>query len=180
MELVEDAGGRFAASCCALGARSSWHISIIGRDKRIRGRGKSGHFERMEMIGSIQEIPCLQLDCKTIAEGKPKGLCRLLALPSQKGDTLYSPLYTPATPSMSCMLLPLPTPPPSKMRKNALATMLSVSCREIHRSCKGLIPSILRSHSRRCLSAATISTSLSTTISRSQYLFLIVGEAVKS
>ena len=64
--------------------------------------------------------------------------------------------------------------------KNASALMLSFSCREIHRSCKVLIPSILRSHSGRCLSAATNSTSLSTTIGRSQHPFSIVGEAVKS
>src|SRR6266536_2154061 len=73
MELVGDAGGRFAASCCALGTRSCWHISIRGRDKSIRGKGKSGHFEGMEMIGSIQEILCLlltaQLDCKKDGRG---------------------------------------------------------------------------------------------------------------
>lgn len=73
LELVEDAGllwGRFAASCCALGARSSWHIGIRDGDK-------SGHFERVEMIGSIQEILCLllaaQMGCKMMTEGEIKG-----------------------------------------------------------------------------------------------------------
>jgi hypothetical protein len=73
MELVADAGGRFAMSCCALGTRSCWHISIRGRDKSIRGKGKSGHFEHMEIIGSIQEILCLlliaQLDSKKDGRG---------------------------------------------------------------------------------------------------------------
>jgi hypothetical protein len=50
LELVEDARllrGRFAASCYAPGARSSWFI-----------RDKSSHLERAEMIGSIQRILC--------------------------------------------------------------------------------------------------------------------------
>jgi hypothetical protein len=101
LELVEDADllrGRFAAGYYALEARRSWHISIRG--------GKSGYLERVEMIGSSQEILCsvlaAQLDCRkdNRDQGKLKGLCRLLAIPSQKGDTLYSPLYTPAMPSM--------------------------------------------------------------------------------
>ena len=52
LELVEDAGlfqGRFAAGCCALGARSGWHVGI-------RFEGKSGHLERVEMIGGIQGV----------------------------------------------------------------------------------------------------------------------------
>jgi hypothetical protein len=62
------------------------------------------------------------------------------------------------------MLVPLLTTPLLKIPKYALVTMLSVLCREIYRSCKALIPSILYSYSGKCLSVVTISTSLSTTI----------------
>jgi hypothetical protein len=73
LELVEDADlfrGRFAAGCCALGARSGWHVGI-------RFEGKSGHFKRVEMIGSSREILrwllAVQLDYKMVAEGEIKG-----------------------------------------------------------------------------------------------------------
>ena len=52
LELVEDIGlfrGRLVAGCCALGARSSWHVNV-------RFEGKSGHLERVEMIGSSREV----------------------------------------------------------------------------------------------------------------------------
>jgi hypothetical protein len=184
MELVGDAGGRFAASCCALGTRSCWHISIRGRDKGIRGKGKSGHFERMEMIGSIQEILCLlltaQLDCKKDGRGGNQRAyvgfshyTRRKGISSTARCTLLSRHPCHARSSSNA-------PSIQNAKKNASVTMLSVSCRKIHRSCKALIPSILHSHSGKCLSAATISTSLSTTIGRSQYLFSIVGEAVKN
>ena len=42
--------GRFAAGCCALGARRSWLVGILWFE------GKSGHLERVEMIGSGREI----------------------------------------------------------------------------------------------------------------------------
>jgi hypothetical protein len=45
LEFVDEAGwlrGRFAVSCCALGARRGWHINI-------RDGGKSGHLECVEM-----------------------------------------------------------------------------------------------------------------------------------
>jgi hypothetical protein len=54
LELVEDAGlfqGRFAAGCCALRVRRSWPVGILWF------KGKSGHLERVEMIGSSREIP---------------------------------------------------------------------------------------------------------------------------
>jgi len=61
LELVEDADwlqGRFAAACCALGTRSGWHVSIWFE-------GQSGHLERVEIFGSIQEIFCLLLAVET-------------------------------------------------------------------------------------------------------------------
>jgi len=64
LELVEDAvlfWGRSAAGCCALGARSSW---LVG----IRFEGKSGHLERVDMVGSSREVLrwllAVQLNCK--------------------------------------------------------------------------------------------------------------------
>jgi hypothetical protein len=64
LELVEDADSirsRFAASCCALGARRIWHVGIWFE-------GKSGHLERVETIESSREILgwllAAQLDCK--------------------------------------------------------------------------------------------------------------------
>jgi hypothetical protein len=65
------------------------------------------------------------------------------------------------------------------LRENASASMRPLSCREIRRSCKALLPSILRSHTGICPSAAVNPTSLCTTIGRSQYHLSIVGEVVK-
>ena len=52
---------RFVAGCCALRARRSW---LVG----IRFEGKSGHLERVGMIGSSREVLrrllAVQLDCK--------------------------------------------------------------------------------------------------------------------
>jgi hypothetical protein len=50
LELIADAGLLWRR----LAARSGWHIDI-------RFEGKSGHFERVEKIGSSQEILCLLL-----------------------------------------------------------------------------------------------------------------------
>ena len=62
LELIEDADllrGRFAAGYCALGARRSWNISILWFE------GKSGHLERVKMIGSSQRNSLLGAGCTT-------------------------------------------------------------------------------------------------------------------
>jgi hypothetical protein len=46
------------ATCYALGTRSSWYISIWFE-------GQSGHLERMEIFGSIQDIFYLLLAVET-------------------------------------------------------------------------------------------------------------------
>jgi hypothetical protein len=53
LELVEDTDllrGRSVAGCCALGAQRSWLVGILWCE------GKSGHLDRAEMIGSVQEV----------------------------------------------------------------------------------------------------------------------------
>jgi hypothetical protein len=57
LELVEDAGllrGRFAASCCALRARSSWHISIRDGDKKwpFRACGNDWKYSRNSLLAA--------------------------------------------------------------------------------------------------------------------------------
>jgi hypothetical protein len=102
--------------------------------------------------------------------GKSKGLCSFLALPLQNPDTSSRTPYAPSVcrdPSSSNF----------SSVQNTSASMLPDSCRKIHRTCNTLVSSILRSHSERCLSATTVSTSLSTTIGRSQRPFSIVNEA---
>jgi len=134
LNLVKDADwprGSFSVACYAFGARSSWHISI-------RDGGKNSHFECVKIIRSSQEILCLllavQLDCKMIADrGKSKGSCKLLVLSSQNWNTPCGPPYNSCYASL----------PDVFTVKNASALMLSFSCREIHRSCKVLISSIL-------------------------------------
>jgi hypothetical protein len=158
------------AGCCAPGARRSWHVSV-----RF---GKRSHLERVETIGSIREVLGWPAGCTTGLQkdgrdGESKGSCRLLALPSQNRNMLCGPPYTPA--------MPCEAPPSDHSSVNsASSSMLPLSCRETHRSCKALRPVILRFYAGRCPSAATISPSLSTTIGRSQYPFSIVGEAAKS
>jgi hypothetical protein len=52
LEIVEDASllrGSFTAGCYTFGTRRSWHVNI-------RFEGKSGHLERVEMIGGIQGV----------------------------------------------------------------------------------------------------------------------------
>lgn len=53
LELVKNADlfrGSFAAGCCALRPRRSWLVGILWFE------GKSGHLERVEMIGSIKKF----------------------------------------------------------------------------------------------------------------------------
>ena len=93
--------GRSAAGCCALGARRSWLVGILWFE------GKSGHLERVEMVGSIRKVLgwllAAQLDCRKMAEtGKSKGSSRLLALASQNRNTPYGP----ACHAMPCHSLP--------------------------------------------------------------------------
>ena len=110
LELVEDADlfrGRFAAGCCALKARRSWLVGILWFE------GKSGHLERVEMVGSIREVLgwllATQLDCRKMVEtGKSKGSCRLLALPSKNRNTPCGPPCY----AMPCQASPLLTPSP--------------------------------------------------------------------
>lgn len=103
LELVEDIEllrGRFAAGCCALGARSSWHIIVRNRDK-------SSHLERVEILRNSQEILCFllvaQLDCKKAAKAaESKSSYKFLTPLSQNRNTFCGPLYTPAVLDSPC------------------------------------------------------------------------------
>ena len=125
--------GRFGASCYALGARSSWHISI-------RDRGKSGHLKRVEMIGSSQGNFGLLLAARLRWQrcGKWKGSCMLLAEPEY---ALPPAIHT-------CYPMPYHSPPSDRSSVNsALASMRPLSRREVHCSCKApdtIDPAFLR------------------------------------
>jgi hypothetical protein len=73
--------GRSAAGFCALGVRSSWHVGI-------RLEGKSGHLERVDVVGSRQKVLrwllAVQLDCKK--DGRDGEIYRCSKGPKSRKD----------------------------------------------------------------------------------------------
>jgi hypothetical protein len=130
------------------------------------------------MVGSRSRTSPLATGCitglqKEMAEtGKSRVQVEFSHCPRRTGICLMACRAMPCHAILFHLLTPSPW-------KNASALMQPLSCREIRRSCKALLPSILRSHTGICPSAADTPTLLCTTIGRSQYYLSIVGKAVK-